>query len=431
MANHSQSGFAPLRVREFRLLFIGLVFAQALMPLQFVTQIFWVQDGVSNEQRILFIGLIGTTRGAGALIFGLFGGAFSDRFDRRRLLITTQSTAFALNIGVAIVMWFSDGGPIGLALFFALTFLASSMWAVDMPTRQAILPDIVGPAMAPGAIALTSAGAQVAAPVSIFLSGFFVDTFGFSQTYLISTAGHVAAVITLLAMNYRTPLRAGADGTRYGARRTLADVREGLVFARGNSTLLWVFLLLSSIMVFGFPAVANLGPTWITTVVGVSYRNFGFVAIFWGGSAFIASMLMTRFAGFSRKGLLLAGGSVLFAGGFCVFSTGTVAGAIIGNVMLGCGMSTAQISAAALVQHIAPNEVRGRMMSILWLNMGLAQVMTFPLAGLAQATSLRLLFPLLAVFLAVTVLIVVATRPQVRRARVIEETAGGAVATAG
>ncbi len=427
----TESGFAPLKVREFRLLFIGLVFAQALMPLQFVTQIFWVQDGVSESQRILFIGLIGTTRGAGALIFGLFGGAFADRFDRRRLLIATQSAAFCFNVGVAAVMWLSDGGPLGLALFFSLTFLASSMWAVDMPTRQAIIPDITGPSLAPGAIALTSAGAQVAAPVSIFLSGFFVDTFGFSQTYLISTAGHVAAVLTLLAMHYRTPLHLTVPGKRYGARQTLSDIREGLAYARGHQTLLWVILLLGSIMVFGFPAVANLGPTWVTTVVGVSYRHFGLVAIFWGGSAFITSMLMTRFASYGGKGLLLAGAAVVFATGFCVFSTGTLVGAVIGNALLGAGMATAQIAAAALVQHIAPNEVRGRMMSILWLNMAVAQVMTFPIAVVGQASSLRLLFPLLAVFLTALVIVVVATRPQVRRARVTAEPPEPLAATAG
>jgi MFS family permease len=416
MANNS--GFAALRFREFRLLFIGLVFAQALMPLQFVSQIFWIQDSAGQANRLLLIGAIGTTRGLGALTFGLIGGAFADRFDRRRLLMTTQTSALVLNLCVAAVMLVSDGGPVALALFFTLTFGASAMWAVDMPTRQAIIPDLVGRDLAPGAISLTAAGAQVAAPVSIFVSGIFVDTFGFGETYAISCLGHAAAVIALLLMRYRPTIARALPGARYGVRETYRDVRAGLAYTRSQSTLLWVIVLLTTIMVMGFPAVANLGPTWVTTVVGVSFRNFGFVAIFWGGSAFLTSLVLTRFSYFTRKGAILALAALLFATGFCIFSTGTLAGAIAGNAALGCGMAAAQITAASLVQHIAPNEVRGRVMSILWLNMGLAQLVTFPIAAIAQVSSLRVLFPVMATALTIVVIFIVLTRPQVRRARV-------------
>jgi MFS family permease len=416
MANNS--GFAALRFREFRLLFIGLVFAQALMPLQFVSQIFWIQDSAGQANRLLLIGAIGTTRGLGALTFGLIGGAFADRFDRRRLLMTTQTSALVLNLCVAAVMLVSDGGPVALALFFTLTFGASAMWAVDMPTRQAIIPDLVGRDLAPGAISLTAAGAQVAAPVSIFVSGIFVDTFGFGETYAISCLGHAAAVIALLLMRYRPTIARALPGARYGVRETYRDVRAGLAYTRSQSTLLWVIVLLTTIMVMGFPAVANLGPTWVTTVVGVSFRNFGFVAIFWGGSAFLTSLVLTRFSYFTRKGAILALAALLFATGFCIFSTGTLAGAIAGNAALGCGMAAAQITAASLVQHIAPNEVRGRVMSILWLNMGLAQLVTFPIAAIAQVSSLRVLFPVMATALTIVVILIVLTRPQVRRARV-------------
>jgi MFS family permease len=287
-----------------------------------------------------------------------------------------------------------------------------------MPTRQAIIPDLVGRDLAPGAISLTAAGAQVAAPVSIFVSGIFVDTFGFGETYAISCLGHAAAVIALLLMRYRPTIARALPGARYGVRETYRDVRAGLAYTRSQSTLLWVIVLLTTIMVMGFPAVANLGPTWVTTVVGVSFRNFGFVAIFWGGSAFLTSLLLTRFSYFTRKGAILALAALLFATGFCIFSTGTLAGAIAGNAALGCGMAAAQITAASLVQHIAPNEVRGRVMSILWLNMGLAQLVTFPIAAIAQVSSLRVLFPVMATALTIVVILIVLTRPQVRRARV-------------
>ena len=86
----NSSGFAPLRVRDFRLLFIGFAIGQSLMPLQFVTQIFWVQENAPEDIKLLLIALIGASRGLGSITFGLYGGALADRFDRRMLLLTER-----------------------------------------------------------------------------------------------------------------------------------------------------------------------------------------------------------------------------------------------------------------------------------------------------------------------------------------------------
>jgi predicted MFS family arabinose efflux permease len=104
--------------------------------------------------------------------------------------------------------------------------------------------------------------------------------------------------------------------------------------------------------------------------------------------------------------------------------------AVIGNFGLGASLAATNVSATALIQHLVPNEVRGRVMSILLINRGLAQLVTLPLAALGGVISLRTLFPSLAlVLLALTVLIVVA-QPSVRRSRIsrVQETAPGPAA---
>jgi MFS family permease len=390
------SGFAPLRVRDYRLLLFGLVVSSSLMPLQFVTQIFWIQENVSAGSVIIFVGLIGSIRGLGAFTFGLYGGALADRFDRRRLLMCTQSAGIVLNLCVASVMWLSDGGPWALTLFFGLTLLAAGTFAIDMPTRQAMVPEILGPRLLPAGISLNTAGAQLAMPVSLFASGLLIDALGFAGTFALSGLGLACEVVMLSLMRFRPEPRAAQSG-RYGFRKTFVDVREGIRYTRANPTVKWVILLMVAMMALGFPAVANLGPTWITTAVGVSFRHFGFVAVTWGIGAFLGSMVMTRFSGFERKGLLLSMGAVAFAAGFLVFAIPTVPTAVAGNLVLGAGMATAQISATTLIQLIVPNEVRGRVMSLFQLNMAVAQLLTLPLALIAQATSLEMLFPSLAV----------------------------------
>jgi len=209
-------------------------------------------------------------------------------------------------------------------------------------------------------------------------------------------------------------------------RQLLRDVGEGLRYTRRESTVLGIVVLMVVMMGLGFPAVSNLGPTWVTTVVGVEVRHFGFVAIFWGLGAFLTSLALTRFSTFERKGRMLALATIGFGISFVIFSTGTVAGAVIGNFGLGSTMAMSQVCSTSLVQHMVPGEVRGRVMSILWLNMGLAQLVTLPVAVVAQASSLETIFPLMALTLLGSVILIVVFQRRIWRAAVV---VGGAAPT--
>ena len=79
-------------------------------------------------------------------------------------------------------------------------------------------------------------------------------------------------------------------------------------------------------------------------------------------------------------------------------------------------MTIASVSSTILIQQIVPNEVRGRVMSIFQLNMGFAQLMTMPVAIVAQYLTLAVLFPVIAVATLVVVLLVITTQRQIVRA---------------
>jgi hypothetical protein len=288
--------------------------------------------------------------------------------------------------------------------------LASGTAAIDLPTRQAMVPEILGPALLPAGISLNTAGAQIAMPVSLFASGLIIDALGYPGAFALSGLGLACEVTMLSLMRFRPEPRTAKAGS-YGVRKTFRDIGDGVRYTRANGTVLCVIVLMVAMMALGFPAVANLGPTWITTAVGVSYRHFGFVAVTWGVGAFLVSLAMTRYTRFDRQGVMLAVGALAFAGGFLIFAVPTIPTAVIGNLVLGAGLALAQISATTLIQLIVPNDVRGRVMSLLQLNMAVAQLLTFPLALIAEATSLEMLFPTLAVIvLALVLAIVIAQR---------------------
>ena len=408
--------FAPLGVRDFRLLFLGLLLGQALSPFQFVAQIIWVQVSAPEDLRIVLVGLIAAARGAGMLLFGLYGGALADRFDRRRLLIVTQLAALVLNVAIGVLMVFGSAEAGTLVLFYALTFVASALVSIDLPTRQAIVPDIVGRQLTTAGIALNAAGGQIALPVAIMSTGFVIDAFGPGVGYLVGSGAHVAQLATLALMRIRTRREAAAG---FGPGAALRDIRAGIAYTRREPVILWAVVLLVAMTGFGFPAVANLGPTWITTVVGVPVRDFGLVAATWGVGALLASMTLARFARYERKGMIVGIAALVFGLSFLVFGGGhTVANAVIGNFGLGVAMASAQIAGTALIQLVAPAEFRGRVMSLLNLNMGVAQLVTLPLAALGQWIGLEALFPALAVSLLAVTVLILTTRRALWRVRV-------------
>ncbi|MGD8829318.1 MAG: MFS transporter [Pseudomonadales bacterium] len=418
MDDEKISGLAPLHNRDFRLLFFGFAIGQMLMPLQFITQILWVQETAPQEYWLVLVALIGACRGIGGLIFGLYGGALADRYDRRRLLLAIQALLVLVTCAISALMYFGAGSVLGLTLFFVLTFVGAGLQSVDSPTRLAIVPDVLGPALTPAGMSLNQAAGQLSTPVAMFGAGLIIHSLGFSGAYLLSVTGHLALIVFVALMAYRRHVPAHRERRHYGFVEALVDIRFGIRYARGHPVVLWIIILLLAMMGLGFPATANLGPTWITTVVGVEIRDMGFVVMTWGIGAFLAAVLLARFPAFERRGMLIAGGALLFSASFVVFVIdNTVLNAVLGNLGLGAGMTMTMVSSTVLIQHLVPNEVRGRIMSLVQLNMGFAQLMTMPVAVLAQWLTLEVLFPVMAVTTLLVVTLILLAQPQIARAR--------------
>ena len=402
---------------NYRLLLGGFALGQLLMPLQFLTQILWVQHNAPSDIWLILVALIGASRGVGALTFGLYGGALADRFDRRKLLIVTQCLLVVTTLAIAALMATNIDGVWGFALFFMLTLVGGGLQAIDMPTRLAIVPDILGPELTAAGLSLNQVVGQLAMPLAMFGTGFIIHSFGFAGAYFLNVVGHLAVIGFLVAMKYQStkPLTHRQVSYRFG--EVIADVRFGLSYARNNTVVLWVIVLLATMMGLGFPATANLGPTWITTVVGVEVRDLGYVVMTWGVGSLIAAIALTRYSSIVHRGRLIGFGAVLFSLSFIVFvGNDSVVNAVIGNLGLGAGMTITTVSSTILIQQLVPNEVRGRIMSIFQLNMGFAQLMTMPVAILAQWLTLPVLFPLMAVITTVAVVLILVSRREIVRA---------------
>ena len=397
--------------RDYRLLFLGFITIQGGLTFQLVTPIFWVQEHADDDVRVLLVGVLSAVRGVAMVGFGLYGGSLADRFDRRRLLLYSQSLAVLVGVGTVALVATAGGGAGAMAGLFVLVFFASGLWAIDGPTRQSMVPDIVGADDAPGGVALAASGTWIVTTVTILAVGFVIDEFGFTGAFAFVAVLQIVALATLVPMRYRRSSSLAVSPTQQ------AGFRAGVRFTWRHPVLRWLIGVSLLMTALAMPAISGLGPTWVTTIVGASFSEFGLIASVWGLGALVASLVLTRYGRIQSMGVVFAGSALLFATGFLIFGLDdTVVFAVVGNAAVGSGLIATQITGVALIARIAPPELRGRVTSLLLLDRALAQLLALPIAAIAQGVGLTTLFPILgAVCVGTVVVLLLAARPAIWR----------------
>ncbi|WP_239021719.1 MFS transporter [Nocardioides jishulii] len=172
----------------------------------------------------LMVGLIGLVELVPLVVFGLWGGALADHFDRRRLLIVA-GLAQAVFVAVLAVNAFSDEPR--MWLIFLIGALLTSASALQRPSREALMPRTVRHDQIAAAQALTSFGAQMAMLAGPLVGGLLIASVGIGWCFVIDVVGITVAALMFVAMKpyphtvETTPpsLRSIAEGITYGVRR--------------------------------------------------------------------------------------------------------------------------------------------------------------------------------------------------------------------
>ena len=395
--------------RDFRLLFSGSIVVGFVMPMQFLTQVFWVQDHYPGRQ-VLYVGLIAASRGSAMLLFSLIGGAFADRFERRKVLLVCESTALGLSAIIALLMLTNPLGEWTILVLLLLTFAASANMAVDMPARTASIPAIVGMGDLSNAISLATIGQQLAFPIAILVTGALNEQFGSGQVY----AGSLLAWALILPMISALKFRSTGEANR--RRGMLGNIAEGLSYTRRDATIFAVISIVVVMQFIGMPGPATLGPVWMTTVLGLSKAQFGLMGMTWGFGTFAASFFFAYRHDLIRRGATLCFTTLMFAVCAIVFAhSRMIPLTAVANFGLGFALIGTMVSATTIVQHAVSDEMRGRVMGLFPLAMGLAMLNGAPVSAAGQIFGLEVVLPVLAWSTLVISGAIILWRPVLRR----------------
>ncbi|UDY23521.1 MFS transporter [Nocardioides sp. Kera G14] len=190
-----------------------------------------------------YVGLTGVFGLVPLVIFGLYGGALSDAFDRRTIVRITS-----LGLIVCSALFFAQAalGNENPWLLLVLFAVQQSFFAVDSPTRAAILPRILDKEVLPAANSLHYTVFQAGAIAGPLVAGVLIPITGFPLLYLLDTLGLLAILYAVIRLP-KLPVQGDVQAPG------LKSVIDGLVYLKDQPILLMSFLVDIIAMVFGMP----------------------------------------------------------------------------------------------------------------------------------------------------------------------------------
>ncbi len=231
----------PLRNQHFRRLWLANIVTVigAQLTVVAVPAQLYADTGSSA-----YVGLAGVFGLVPLVIFGLYGGALADVFDRRTLLIVTT---VGLIVTSALFWWQAAAGSTNVWLLLCLFAVQQAFFAVNQPTRSAIIPKLVEPALLPAANSLNMTVTMAGAIAGPLVAGVLIPIIGFEWMYLIDTVtlfATLGAVVKLPSLAV-----VGAVAATPGIRAVI----DGFVYLRAQPVLLMSFVVDLIAMVFGMP----------------------------------------------------------------------------------------------------------------------------------------------------------------------------------
>ena len=346
-----QGTFASLQIRDYRLLWWGMIVSNIGTWMQMVAQGYLVYQMTHSP---FALGLVGFVRAVPVFTFSLFAGVVADRVDRRKLLIVTQSLAgvFALILGILTSM-----GVITVWMIMVLAFMSASVAAFDNPTRQALVPDIVGKEYIANAVALQSAAFNGTGILGPSLAGLLLGLIGIAACFYINAISFLAVIIALFLMS-SVPNRTMRKQTM------LENLREGFAYVRGNRTVAALLILIGLVGLLGRP-YTQLMPAVQRDVLHVGATGLGVLLAFSSIGALIGALAIASLSNFTHRGLLLTISIGAFGAALIGFATSRSFPLSLGLLVIVGGAATMSMSTTnMMIQLNVPAEFRGRIMSM-------------------------------------------------------------------
>lgn len=342
-----------LRSRNYRLFLAGQGVSLVGTWMQYVAMS-WLVYRLTGSA--LLLGVVGFTSQIPTLFISPVAGVLADRWDRRRLLLATQSLAMLQAALLALVVL---TGVVQVWQIILLSLILGVVHAFDIPIRQSFVVEMVDQREDLGnAIALNSSlvnGARLLGPA---IAGLLIASVGEGICFILNALSYLAVIVALAAM--RIP---PAANPRPARRPILHELREGFLYAYQFGPIRSILLLLALVSLMGMP-YSVLVPVFAKDILHGGAHTFGFLMTAAGSGALVGTLYLASRHSVRGLGRVIVRATILFAVGIAAFAlSGNFPLSLAALALAGFGAMTLVASCNTVLQTILDEDKRGRVMS--------------------------------------------------------------------
>jgi len=344
--------FRTLRYRNYRLFFTGQLISLIGTWMQQLA-LTWLIYRLTNSAFLL--GIAGFAGQIPMFLFGSIAGVIADRINKHRILVITQTLSM---IQAIVLAFLTLSGSIQVWHILPLMVFLGMVNAFDMPTRQSFVLEMIENKEDLGnAIALNSSmfnGARLIGPA---IAGILIGTIGEGGCFILNAVSFVAVIIALLAMKLK-PMKPVAHHPSI-----LHGLKEGFRYVTTFKPITYILSLIAIMSLIGIP-FTTLMPVFARDILHGGPHTLGFLMGAHGigallGAATLASRKNVR--GLTRW---IAGAAFTFAAGLTLFAFSTNQWLSLSLlIVVGYGMMVQIASCNTIIQTVADDDKRGRVMS--------------------------------------------------------------------
>ncbi len=344
--------FVALSHYNYRLYWFGQIVSYSGSWMQTLAQ-GWLVLRLTDSPFLL--GLIGFINSVPVLILSLWGGVVADRHARRDLLIVTQTVSMILAFILALLTFTRRVQFEHVAI---IAFCLGVVNAFDVPARHAFVVEVVGKEDLTNAIALNSTAFNIARVFGPAVAGILVAAVGEAWAFTLNGLSFVAVIASLCAMHLPRWDSNGPAGSPW------QRLREGLSYVRHSPPTLGLLLIVGMTSLFGM-AYATLMPVFARDVLRVGAGGQGVLMSSVGAGALAGALTVATFGSRGQRGRLLTAGNLILPIALIIFANARWFPLSIAAIACaGAGLITQNVTANTLIQTLAPDVLRGRIMSV-------------------------------------------------------------------
>jgi MFS family permease len=332
----------------------------------------WTQSTAQNWMVLaltgsaFYLGLDAFLQQLPIMLFTLVGGVLADRRDRRRTLLASQYLQMTTATTLALLVYF---GVVKIWHILLLSFATGVAQSFGGPAYQALIPQLVASKDLPNAIAYNSIQVNIArvlgplvfgATIAAFAAWGYSDEHAMAACFAINAVSFLVVIYTLMSLHVKHIAPAATNRMR-------EEMRTGLSYVWNYGTLVALTLMAGITTFLGF-AVLTFLPLFTKSVFNEGAGTYSGLLAFSGAGSIVGALIVAWLGKFKRMGLtalLLQAVYGIFIVAFSLSRTVWLSDILL--FLTGGALMVVFSSITSLVQLIAPNQMRGRVMSIYML----------------------------------------------------------------